>query len=444
MAEKSEEVVLPRVLDTKLLILQAVGGIFGGGLYGMSGSMIGLVGDAVWMPMFILFFTSLLDAFIYMEFASCYPKMATVYVYIKEGIGGKIGEAISWTLSMYTSLAAFSSVFICMTAAGYLSSFFTIFNLWNPGIVVTTFVLWTSGFLLQCWGVKESVIIGDIMSVMELGMVALLIAIGFAFPTRSPDYLAIPTAVGLAQAMAMGKFAYSGYAAPSTYIEETKEPAFRNVWRACMGSIGITLVGYVSAVVAMVRMNPPKVIAFAANPFVASTTGILGGVAPLIFAILGTPSAYNGVLFGFGTAARRTAGMAMEGNLPKFFGWWWKKRATPVGSLIFRYAAGLPFVFIGSFPFLTLSTAAASLITTFVLSIAFVLFNLRRVVPDDKKPWKAPLKIGRLSIPGVVGILFMGWMAVYQRVDSWIPSFTFMTIAAVMYVIWSQRGRFKK
>jgi L-asparagine transporter-like permease len=83
MGEKEEQVELKRTLDTKLLTLQAVGGIFGGGLYGMSGTMIGLTGDAVWLPMVILFFISLMDAFIFMEYAGCYPKMASTFLYIK-------------------------------------------------------------------------------------------------------------------------------------------------------------------------------------------------------------------------------------------------------------------------------------------------------------------------------------------------------------------------
>jgi amino acid transporter len=107
------------------LLLQAVGGIFGGGLYGMSGTMIGLTGDAVWLPMVILFFISLMDAFIFMEYAGCYPKMASTFLYIKQGIGGTAGEACSWIINMYGTFSApMSSVFITMTAAGYLSSFF--------------------------------------------------------------------------------------------------------------------------------------------------------------------------------------------------------------------------------------------------------------------------------------------------------------------------------
>jgi amino acid transporter len=439
MGEKQVE--LKRTLDTKLLLLQAVGGIFGGGLYGMSGTMIGLTGDAVWLPMVILFFISLMDAFIFMEFAGCYPKMASSFLYIKEGFGGKGGEAISWIVNMYGTFSApMSSVFIIMTAAGYLSSFFAIFKLWDPGIVVTTFVLWTAAFGLQLWGVQESVIVGDIMSVMEMGMVILLIGIGFLFPTRSPDYLTMPTIAGLAQCLAMAKFAYGGYATPTYYIEETKEPVFKNVWNAVMGSLMFTLFGYVCAVVAMVRMNPPSVVAFAPNPFVASTAGILGGVAPLVFAILGTPAAYNGGLFGLGTRARLVAGMAREGSLPKFFGKIWAKRGTPWAAICLVYLAGMPFVIIGRFAWLVLATAASSLVLSTVVGFAFVAFNLRHVVPEDKKVWRSPLKIGSIALPGLIVSIFCILTAFYQNPDSWVPSGIYMGVAAVLFVIWSMTG----
>jgi amino acid transporter len=422
MGEKEEQVELKRTLDTKLLTLQAVGGIFGGGLYGMSGTMIGLTGDAVWLPMVILFFISLMDAFIFMEYAGCYPKMASTFLYIKQGIGGQAGEAASWIINMYGTFSApMSSVFITMTAAGYLSSFFKFFNWYDPGIVVVTGVLWTAAFLIQLWGVQESVILGDIMSVMEMGMVILLIAIGFIFPTRSPDYLTMPTMAGLMQCLAMAKFAYGGYATPTYYIEETKEPVFKNVWNAVMGSLLFTLFGYVSAVVAMIRMNPPSVIAFAANPFVASTAGILGGVAPLIFAALGTPAAYNGGLFGLGTRARLVAGMAREGYLPKIFAKIWAKRGTPWVAIILVYCAGLPFVIIGRFAWLVLATAASSLVLSIFVGVSFIMFNLRGVVPEEKKVWRAPLKIGKLALPGVIVAAFCIFTAFYQDPNSWVP-----------------------
>jgi len=443
MAEKrEEEVELKKVLDVKLLILQAIGGIFGGGLYGMSGTMIGLTGDFVWAAMAFLFIPSLFDAFTYMEFAACYPKMATTYIYMKEGLGGKVGEAISWGLNMYTTFAApMSSVFITMTAAGYLQSFFKIFGIPDPGLVAITFVLWTTAFILQCWGVKESVVVGDIMSVMEMSMVLLLITIGFVFPTRSPNYMALPSIGAFAQTLAMARFAYGGYATPTTYIEETKEPAFQNCWRACMGSLGFTLVGYVAAVVAMVRMNPPSVIAFAPNPFVASTQGILGGYAPIIFATLGTPAAYNGALFGMGTRARLIAGMSATGDLPKILGKWWKRRATPVPALIVVYLAGLPFVIIGRFAWLVLATAATGLVILFMVNLSFIVFNLRGVVPEDKKPWRSPLKIGRFPIPALLVCAFAAFTAIYQDPNSWVPSFIYMGLAFVLWVLWTLMGK---
>ena len=444
MGEKEEESEAKRVLSVRLMILMAVGGIFGGGLYGMSGTMIGLTGDAVWLPMIILFCISLFDALTYMEFAACYPKMASTYIYMKEGFGGKAGEGIAWTVNMYNTLAApMSSVFITMTGAGYLQSFFSIFHIPDPGLIAITFVLWTAALALQAWGIKQSVILGDIMTIIELSMVSILMFIGFAFPTRTPNYFAWPTIAGLAQTLAMARFAYGGYATPCTYIEEAVEPAFKNVWRACIGSLAYTLFGYTACVVAMVRMNPPSVIAFAANPFVAATAGVLGGIAPIIFAVLGTPSAYNGALFGMGTRARILAGMAAAGDLPKsIFGRWWKARGTPIGALIATYLIGLPFVFIGRFAWLVLATAASGLVTMGIMGAAYIAFSVRKVIPDEKKEWHVPswLKMG-IGFPGVVTVGFVLFCSIYQDPNSWLPSGIFMGLAAGMYIVWTLMGK---
>lgn len=447
MAKQEETVELKRTLGTSYLIFLALGGIFGTGIYSFSASIIGLVGDAVWMPMAFMFFISLLDAFVYTEFGLVYPRMATTFVYIKEGFGGKIGEAVSWINAMSSLFASWLSSAVVATSSGAYAvsavKLFTGIDI-DPSWAVATMML--AAYCLNYLGVTPAILAGDIMTAIELFVVFMLILIGMLFPARAPDYFVSSSVGNFAMALALARFAYGGYASPLTYIEETKNP-LKTIPKSVIGSVLITVVGYVLVVIAMVRLQPPSVLAFAPNPFVVSTSSVLGGFAVFFFALFGALAAFKGQIFGLGGRARFLAGMSREGFLPKVLGRI-SSRGIPAVSLTLYLAilmAGNFFGgYMGAFAWLVKATAVTGCITMLFVPAANILHHIRKETRDINRPWKQPFVVGRIPLCAVAVIIYALFIMVNIEFSALIPAIASYMIAIVLFVIWLLRGGKRK
>jgi len=446
MAEKQKSVEnqgeLKKVLSLPYLIFLALGGIFGTGIFSMSASMIGLIGDAVWIPMVVTFFMALFDAFIYTEFGLTYPSMSTTFVYIKEGFGGKVGEAISWINSISMLFAGMlSSAMLAASTGSYVISTVKLFlgvDL-DPIWIVAAMMLFA--YVLNYLGVTPAILVGDAMAAAQLLVVFFLIILGIAFPTRAPDYFNSFSIGNFAMALSMARFAYGGYATPITYIEETKEP-LKTIPKAVIGSVIITVIGYVGAVIAMVRMSPPSVIAFAPNPFVVATSSVLGGVATYFFALFGTIASLKGTILGMGGRARFLAGMSREGFLPKPLGKI-SKRGIPSISLTLYFVILLIGNFfggyMGSFVWLVRASSVVGCITLLFVPIANILHHVRKETRDMKRPWKQPFVLGKIPLCAIAVIIYALFILSNVQLSDLIPTIVSYVIGTILYVVWLLR-----
>ncbi len=447
MAKKEETVELKRTLGTSYLIFMALGGIFGTGIYSMSASIIGLVGDAVWMPMAFMFILSLLDAFVYTEFGLLYPRMATTFVYIKEGFGGKIGEAFSWINAMSSLFSSWlSSAMVATSSGAYAVSAVKIFTGIDIDPTWAVAVMMLAAYFLNYIGVTPAILAGDIMTALELFVVFMLILIGMLFPARTPDYFVSSSVGNFALALAMARFAYGGYASPLTYIEEAKEP-MRTIPKSIIGSVIITVFGYVFVVIAMVRMQPPSVLAFAPNPFVVSTSSVLGGLAVSFFALFGALAAFKGQIFGLGGRARFLAGMSREGFLPKALGRI-SARGIPAVSLtlylVILMAGNFFGGYMGAFAWLVKATAVTACITMLFVPVASILHHLRKETRDMKRPWKQPFVVKGVPLCAVVVIIYAVFIMVNIDFASLVPAIVSYILAIALYFVWLLRGGKRK
>jgi amino acid transporter len=369
--------------------------------------------------------------------------MAQVFSYIKEGFGGKLGETLAWINTIASIFVGMIITTMIATSAGaYAVSAIKIFTGITVDLTIIVAVLILIAFALNYIGVAEAIGAGDIMTGMELSMVIILIIIGFAFPTRTPDYFA-PFSIGnLALALALAKSAYSGYATPTNYIEEAKDP-IRTIPRSVIGSVIVTLFGYVLAVIAMIKMCPPSVLAFTPNPFVVATTPVLGGLATLYFAIFGTFAAYNGVIFGMGARARLLTGMSNEGFLPKIVGRI-SKRGVPDVSLALFTAILLVGTFFGGylgFVWLVKASAVVGMFNMLFVPAALIVHHLRKETKDMERPWKCPLTIGNVPLHAVIVLAFGIFVLAYVNPADLIPTALCYGLAVLLYIVWLIRGK---
>jgi len=168
--------------------------------------------------------------------------------------------------------------------------------------------------------------------------------------------------------------AYEGFELIPNAVSEMEDPE-RNLMRAIMWSIGITISIYVTvSLVAVGNLLPEEVarykeyaLAVAAKPFLGEAGFLLIGLA----ALFSSASAINATLFG---TARLGSVMAKDKALPAVFGFRRKQNDIPWVSLLVICAVTLVFVNTSD---LTLISSFAS--ATFLLIFAAINLSALRL-----------------------------------------------------------------
>ncbi|MDP6715813.1 MAG: APC family permease, partial [SAR202 cluster bacterium] len=266
-------------------------------------------------------------------------------------------------------------------------------------------VLVSSGILVI--GVKETVRLGVLFTLIEVAGLLLVTTVSVRF-WGGVDYFEMPEGIGgVFRATTLIFFAYLGFEELASLSEEAKNPR-RMIPLAVLLAIGLTTILYLAVSVSSVSVIDGQtlresdaplsdVVRVAANPGIASTLSIIA-----LFATANT------VLFLLLASSRMMYGMASTGNLPRALSLVHPRKKTPWVATIVAGAFGIGFTMIGD-----IETVAQ--LTNFAVLVAFVMVNsslvwLRFSRSDLTPQFRVPLNIGRLPIPGLIGIgtsLFM-------------------------------------
>ena len=335
---------LRRRLGFWLLTLYGLGVTIGAGIYVLIGKVAGETGAL--MPLAFLAAAVLagLTALSFAELAARFPRSAGEAIYIAEGFRSK-------TLSLIAGLAValvgmVSSAAIAIGAAGYIAEIVPL-----PQWVLITIVI-VALTALACWGIKESVLVAGIVTVLEIG--GLLLVIGVALPEFSELGERLTTTMpadgfvwaGFMGAMLLAFFAFVGFEDMVNVIEEVKEPR-RMMPRAIIATLIGSTVIYVLVALAALAVVPPGELAASDAPL-ALVYEKASGTSPILLITIASFATLNGVVIQTVMASRVLYGLSWQGSIPAVFGRINPFTHTPiiatvsVGALILIMALALP------------------------------------------------------------------------------------------------------
>jgi amino acid transporter len=189
---------LRRVLGPIGLTSLGIGAIIGAGIFVMTGRVAGQdAGPAIIMAYVVAAVGCALAAFCYSEFASMVPVAGSAYTYAYATLGELIAWAIGWDLILEYAMS-------CATVASawtkYLNEFLTACQLpvvpdkWSkvhqvdataimnlPAVLVVLFIT-----VILVIGIRESAAFNTLMVAIKLGVVMLVIFVGYKYV--HPDY----------------------------------------------------------------------------------------------------------------------------------------------------------------------------------------------------------------------------------------------------------------
>lgn len=457
---EGQKTTLKRTLGPIDLMLLGIGAIVGAGLFSITGiAAAENAGPAIVISFVIAAIGCAFSALCYSELATMIPVSGSVYTYSYVAFGEVVAWLIGWTLVLEYALGA-SAVAISWSA--YLTSFLADFNLylpswlaaspWQP--VVNDVGVATYGIInfpavaivsLVSWilikGVKESAFINAIIVFIKMTIVILFIAVGAYYinPDNYIPFIPENTGVfgqfglsGIMRASGVVFFAYIGFDAVSTAVQETKKPQTAAPI-GILGSLLVCTILYVLFSFVMCGMVNYKSLDVAAPVALAIDQthfhflnwlvklGILAGFTSVILVLLLGQS-------------RIFYTMSRDGLLPKFFSDLHPRFRTPWKSnlilLLFVgvFGAFAPLSFVGHL------TSIGTLLAFALVCIGVLI--LRYLHPELPRPFKTPL----VPIVPILGLITCLLMMAFLNAGTWVRLIVWLLIGLLIYVFYGQKN----
>ena len=394
------EPTLRRTISLPWLILYGLGTTIGAGIYALTGVVAGRSGMHAPLAFLFAALIALFSAFSFAELGARFPRAGGEAVYVREGFG-RVGPSVVVGI-LVVMAGLISAATVSVGFAGYLGELVAI-----PKVPAIVGVLLALG-ALAAWGVRESITAAGLLTLLEIGGLALVIAFGGGalaeLPERAAEIFVFDAgawrAVGSAAVLAF--YAFLGFEDMVNVAEETRDVR-RTLPIAILVTIVVTALLYVLVGCVAVLTVPPAELAASDAPLAlvfersGGSATLLGVIA--IFALL------NGALIQIIKASRVLFSLAGQFGVPAAFGRINRRTRTPLFATAFStaFAASLA----SSLPLDTLAEATSLVtLTTFALAnLALLRVKRRDPRPSGVRVFTAwiPL-VGFVSTSGLIAL----------------------------------------
>lgn len=422
---------LRRAVTTTGLFLFILGDVLGAGVYVLAGTIAGISGGAVWVPLVTALVLALLTAGSYAELATKYPRAGGSAHYTTRAFGPFIGFLVGFCM-----LAA-GIVSVGALALGFAGDYLTEFVSLPVAAVVVVFL----GLLaaLNARGISESMGANRVATIIEVAGLVVIIVLGIIVVSRGEGDLGRLTQLGtpengpLAAVLAgtvLAFYSYVGFETSVNIAEETKDPA-RSYPRALFGALIVAGLVYALVGAAASVVVPTAALAESTAPLlqVVQAAGI---IPPVVFSAVALVAVANGALLTGIMSSRLAYGMARDGLLPGFLTKVLPERRTPWVAILVTTAISVLLALTGTLEVLA-STMVLLLLVVFTAVNAAVLVLRRDTV--EGRHFRVPIA---LPIAGIVACL---GLATQVEAEAWAVGLPFLGVAAVLAGIAAWRRR---
>jgi basic amino acid/polyamine antiporter, APA family len=394
---------LHRSLGVGLLVLYGLGVIIGAGVYVVIGDVVAHAGALAAWSFAMAGALAGLTALAYAELAARYPEAAGAAAYVKEAFGSDRFSQL--TGGVVAVVVLISTATIARGTAGYAHAFVALPEPMIAAGVVLGFTV------VACLGVKDSVRVAAVMTVIELAGLLLVISTGLTVVRDLPLPALTWMPIGLEDWRRVGAgaflafFAFTGFENLANMAEEATN-AGRTLPRAMLLSLGISTLIYVTVALVVVAVVPLEDAASSEAPLLSVIERRGWGLSE-VFAALALVAVSNGVLIQLLMLARLVYGMARRALLPSGLVALSSRqvpvRATLVaGALVLLSTVILPF-----HALLRLSTTLTLLV--FVL-VSLSLWRLQPRAPRPDLAFHVPRWVPIAATLGNLGLIAAQWV----------------------------------
>jgi amino acid transporter len=434
-----------------------IAAMIGGSIFVLTGPAIGLAGSAVIIAFIVNATITLFTAMAYAELGSAMPEAGGGYLWVREGLP-RPNAFISGWMAWFAHIVAGS--LYAVSFASFLNGLLMQLNLFKDiGSEGTLLILGIIPFdkviaiasvaaftYVNFKGTSETGKTGDIVTVIQLGLIFTLIGAGLWTMHANPGWTLnfsnfMPMGIaGIVAAMGLTFIAFEGYEVIVQTGEEVKNPK-RNIPRAIFISLSAVVVLYcLIAFVSIGAIFPEggvpswKFIGDQGELGISAAAELIipyGAFIVLGGGMISTLAALNATTF---SSARVAFAMGRHYNLPHKFSAIHHRNKTPYiaillsGLIMAVMASGLPLD--------QIAIAAGVIFLLLFTQVNLAAINIRRIYGDKLDyGFKTPF----FPVIPIVGIFLKIGLAIYLLVTeplSWVITIVWVAIGFAVYRVY--------
>ena len=423
---------LKRHMGLFQLTMYGVGLTLGAGIYVLIGEAAGFAGNSMWISFGLAAIVAIFAGLSYAELTTLFPRAAAEYVFVKNAFKSEfIGFLIGW-LTAITSMIVGATV--ALGFGGYFAQFLDI------PITLSAISLLGGLSLVSFIGIRQSAWANTIFALVTITGLGIIIFLGFTYEVTEPvDYFESPTGMtGIILAFVLIFFAFIGFEDMANVAEEVKRPK-KTLPRAIILSIIITAAIYILVSLSSVRILNWDDLSQSAAPLADVATrglGMEGGITMSAIALFATAST---VLITLVAGARILYGMAKSGSLPSIFSRVHSKTGTPWVAVIGIFVTSVTFAFIGDIVIVANIVVFAIVITFAMINLSVIL--LRYVRPDEIRPFRVPLNVGKFPILPLFGFIITVYMALQFELEIILAGVGIIGAGCIFYLVYNKQKK---
>lgn len=399
---------LRRSITLVQAVMYGVGLILGAGIYVLIGDVAAIAGNAMWISFLLAAAMASFTGLSYAELSSVFPKSAAEYFYVKESFGNNFLALIIGCLTIFVAITSAATVAIGFS--GYLA---VLLPQYPPILYAISLVLALS--FLNYYGIRESVWVNSIFTIVEVSGMLIIIAVGLSFGSfTETNYFEMPSASYASDSAIISTilastvlvfFAYYGFQNISNISEETKNST-KTIPRAILVSILVTTIIYVLVALSTVALVGWEELSNSNAPLALAASKALGINGIIILTVIALFATTNTVLMMLISGSRIIFGIAKyDDAIPSTLAQVHASRKTPWLATIFTMAFTVSTIILYSG---RLADVAA--ISVFSISVVFAMVNLSVIYlrlrqPSLQRPFMSPFRVKKLPILAVVGFV---------------------------------------
>jgi basic amino acid/polyamine antiporter, APA family len=410
--KKQEPRKLKRSIGLWSAVAINVGAIIGGGIFVVTGIVAGYAGSALVVSMVIAGIIAFITAWSFAKLTAWQPVEGGVYEYGRQLVSPYAGFLAGW---MWIVANTFTGAAVSLGFAYYLTASFP--SLPTNLVAAALCLAFTA---LNLLGAKESSSVNNIFVAIKLAILAFFVIFG-VFNVNAGNFTPfVPLSSGVLYGTFFIFFAYGGFARVSVVAEEIKD-AKRNVPRALLLSLGISMVVYILVGFVAVGLLGPLGLAGSTSPL-STAIGITGNsLAVQIVSIGGLVATASVLLTAILGVSRMAYSMARRNDLPSPIARLHHKFLTPYYAILVTGVLMATLVL-----FVDLKSVVA--VSTFALLFNYCITNISAF----------KLKNGRklvrfMPLLGLATCLLLLAFILFATPEAWLVGVVFLVAGTIYY-----------